>query len=81
MKQANSNPMGKASTGGTKPDGAVLRMVKAKVSANLNTGNTVPPSAKLNRPTAKAGTDQPLGVDGKAHKPAHAKLNRKPRTK
>lgn len=82
MKSTNSNPMGpKANTGGaTKPDGAVLRMMTAKMSPQLNSGNkVVPKQAKLNPPTAKT-TGRNVMAPGSAPKPGAAKLNRKART-
>lgn len=83
MKKNNSNPMGAAANTGssTKPDAGVLRMMKAKMSPNLNNENNakVPNQAKLNRPTAKSTPVNPRGP-AQPPKTPHAKLNRKART-
>lgn len=80
MKKGNSNPMG-YSSGITKPDAGVVKRVQAKLSGDLNKGNTkVPSAAKLNRPTADSTPSKsPMGI-GTPPKTPRAKLNRKART-
>lgn len=68
------------SSGIGKPDAGVVKRVQAKVSANLNKGNTIVPStAKLNRPLAKSVPVNSMS-NAQPTKTPRAKLNRKART-